>query len=274
MLDKSFPVTGPLELTCQFGSGSLTVNAHDELAEARVTIRPREADLPVEQVFRVELIGNRLEVAQRSEQSSFLHELRNFGRLFDRAEFDIVIELPAASAVKATVGSAEVTSTGRLGATTVSSGSGDVELDEVDGPLRVQSGSGNLVANRVTGPGKVRGGSGNVRIGETGGALSINVGSGQVAIGVARDTVRIRSGSGTTVIEAADQDLDISASSGTITVGLRAGQQARLDVATGSGRLNTEMPVQDSAPSGPAITIRARTGSGDITVRRTAAVAS
>jgi len=274
MLDKSFPVTGPLELTCQFGSGSLSVNAQDQLAEARVTIRSREADLPVEQLFRVELTGDRLEVAQQSEQS-FLRELRNFnvGRLFGRSEFDIVVELPAGSAVKATVMSASVTSTGRIGATTVSSGSADVELDEVDGPLRVQSGSGNLVANRVTGPGKVRGGSGNVQIGEIAGALSVNVGSGQVEVGAAHDTVRIRSGSGTTVIEAADRDVDIAASSGTVTVGLRPGQQARLDVATGSGRLNTEMPVQDAAPTGPAITIRARTGSGDITVRRAAAVA-
>jgi DUF4097 and DUF4098 domain-containing protein YvlB len=280
MLDKSFPVAGPLELRCGFRSGSLTVNAHEQLAEARVTIRSREAELPVEQLFRVELTGNRLEVVQQSEQGSFLQgmldDLRNFniGRLFGRSEFDIVIELPAGSAVQATVMSAAVISTGRIGATTVSSGSADVELDEVDGPLRIQSGSGNLLTNRVTGPGKVRGGSGNVRIGEIGGALSVNVGSGQVEVGVAHEIVRIRSGSGTTVIEAADRDVDIASSSGTVTVGLRAGQQARLDVATGSGRLNTEMPVQDSAPTGPAITIRARTGSGDITVRRAAAVAS
>jgi hypothetical protein len=276
MLDKSFPVTGPLELTCQFGSGSLSVNAQDQLAEARVTIRSREVDLPVEQLFRVELTGNRLEVVQQSEPDSFLQGMRNFnlGRLFGRADFDIVVELPAGSEVKATVASAAVTSTGRIGATTVSSGSGNVELDEVDGPLRMQGGSGNLAANRVTGAGKVRGGSGNVQIGEIAGALSVNLGSGQVEIGVAHDTVRIRSGSGTTQIEAADGDIDIASSSGTVTIGLRAGQQARLDVATGSGRLNTEMPVQDAAPTGPAITIRARTGSGDITVRRAAAVAS
>lgn len=279
MLDRTFPVSGPLELTCQFGSGSLTVNARDQLAEARVMIRSREADLPVEQLFRVELTDDRLEVVQRSEQGSFLQgmfeDLRNFnfGRIFGRAEFDIVIELPTGSAVKAMVMSAAVTSTGRIGATTVGSGSANVQLDEVDGPLRMQSGSGNLLANRVTGPGKVRGGSGNVRIGEIGGPLSINVGSGQVEVEVAHEVVRIRSGSGTTVIEAAERDVDIASSSGTVTIGLRAGQQARLDVATGSGRLNTEMPVQDSAPSGDAITIRARTGSGDVTVRRAATVA-
>lgn len=276
MLDRTFPVTGPLGLRCEFRSGSLTLHGRDDLAEARVTIRARDAELPVEKLFRVELAGNRLEVVEQPEHGSFLQsvlggDLHGFGR-DRRIELDIVIELPAGSTVKVGVGSADVTSTGRLGTTSVSGGSSQVALELVDGALQLRGGSGSAAVHRVTGSCQVRGGSGQVRIDEIGGALSVALGSGDAAIGIAHGSVRIRSGSGSTVIETAEQDVDIASSSGPVTIGLRAGQPARLDVATGSGRLNTEMPVQDSAPAGDAITIRARTGSGDVTVRRAATV--
>jgi Putative adhesin len=280
MLDKTFPVAGPLELRCEFRSGSLTVHAREELAEARVTIRSRAADLSIDGLFRVELTGDRLEVVEQSDQGSFLQavlggDLRSFtrDRMFGRTEVDIVVELPAGSTTKVTAMSAAVTSTGRIGTTAVNSGASSVELDLVDGELKLHGGSGSVTVNRLTGSGQVRGGSGRIRIGEIAGALSVSVGSGEVEVGQAHGPVRIRSGSGSTVIGAAEQDVDIASSSGPVSIGLRPGRPARLDVATGSGRLNTEMPVQDSAPAGRAITIRARTGSGDITVRRAAAVA-
>ena len=281
MLDRTFPVSGPLDLHCEFRNGSLTVHARDDLTQAQVSITPREASTPVEQLFRIELTGNRLDVVERSEDGgSWLQgvlggDLRGFARnrIFGRTEMDVVVELPAGSAAKVSVLSASVHADGRIGATSVSSGAADIELDLVDGPLQVRSGSGSLSANRITGPGNVRGGSGQVRIGEITGALSVAVGSGEVAVGTARNTVRVRSGSGSTQIDVAEGDVDVASSSGPVTVGLRPGQQARLDVASGSGRLHTEMPVQDSRPSGHAITIRVRTGAGDVIVRRAVAVA-
>jgi len=282
MFDKSFPVSGPLDLNCEFRSGSLTVHARAELTEARVTITPREADFPVEQLFRVELTGRRLDVQERPENGgSWLQavlggDLRTFtrDRIFGRTEVDVLVELPANSGVKVAVLSAAVHATGAIGPTSISSGASDIELELVDGPLQVRGGSGSLSAQRVTGACSVRGGSGQVRIGEVAGALSISVGSGEVAVGTAHDTVRIRSGSGSTLIEAAERDVDIASSSGPVTIGLRAGQQARLDVATGSGRLHTEMPMQDSRPVGDAITIRVRTGAGDVIVRRAVPVSN
>ena len=281
MLDKTFPVSGPLELRCEFRSGALTVHGKEGLTEARVIIRSPDADLPIDQLFRVELTGNRLEVAEQPEHGSFLQavlggDLRAFARdrMFGRAELEIVVEVPAGSPVKIAAMSASVTTTGRIGATSVSSGAANIALDVVDGGLQLRGGSGNTAVNRLIGSGQVRGGSGRVRLGEITGTLTVGVGSGEVEIGVAHGPVRVRSGSGSTVIGAAEQDVDIASSSGPVTIGLRAGQQARLDVATGSGRLNTEMPVQDAAGTGDSITIRARTGSGDVTVRRAASVAS
>jgi hypothetical protein len=282
MLDKLFPVTGQLALRCEFRSGSLSIQARDQLAEARVTITPRDADLPVEQLFRVELIGDRLEVVEQPEnggslwQSVLGGDLRSFtrDRLFGRTEVDIVVELPAGSAVRAAVSSAAVQATGRIGTTSIGAGSSDIRLELVDGELKLRGGSGTVTVHRVTGAASVKGGSGRIQIGESGGPLSLAVGSGEVEIGTAHGEVRSRSGSGTTAIALAEQSVDIASSSGPVTIGLRAGQQARLDVATGSGRLHTEMPVQDVRPEGAAITVRVRTGSGDVILRRAAAVPS
>lgn len=279
MLDRTLPVAGRIELNCEFRNGSLNVQARDGLTEARVAIRPREADLPVEQLFRVELTGSRLDVVEQPEHGGSLlqavlgGDLRNVrNRMFGRTEVEIVVELPTGSSVKVVAMSASVTTSGRIGPAHVSSGSSNVELDVVDGPLHLRGGSGNLTAHQVAGDANVRSGNGQVRIGEITGALSVAVGSGEVEVGTAHGGVRIRSGSGTTLIDVAERDVDIASSSGQVTIGLRAGQQARLDVATGSGRLHTEMPLQDSGPTGEAITIRARTGSGDVIIRRAATV--
>lgn len=171
MLDKIFPVTGELELRCEFRSGSLSIQARDQLAEARVTITPRDAGMPVEQLFRVELIGDRLEVVEQPEnggsllQSVLGGDLRSFARdrLFGRTEVDIVVELPAGSAVRAAVSSAAVQATGRIGTTSIGAGSSDIKLELVDGELKLRGGSGTVTVNRVTGAANVKGGSGRSR---------------------------------------------------------------------------------------------------------------
>ena len=81
--------------------------------------------------------------------------------------------------------------------------------------------------------------------------------------------VSLRAGSGQVHIGVAEDDVDLVSGSGGLTVGLRPGQTARLDVTTGAGRLHSDLPVEDAAPAtGQPITIRARTGSGDVRLFR------
>jgi hypothetical protein len=66
-------------------------------------------------------------------------------------------------------------------------------------------------------------------------------------------------------------DVDVASGTGELAIGIPAGQAARLDVTTGSGRVNSELPVEERpATAGRAITVRARTGSGDIRLFRAA----
>ena len=269
MIDESFPISGKVNLRCRFSRGSLVVRAHDHLAEARVAISPRNGDDRVLEYFRVQQSGSTIEIREERERGgTFLENLLGRG---NQDGVDVVVDVPSGADVEVMVQSADITIEGRVGTSNIGSGSSQVELDEVDGDLRVRGGSGDVSVRRVSGSGNLRGGSGKVRIGEVGKNINIGLGSGDLAIDAAHGSVRMRSGSGGTVIGLAEADVDVVSGSGAVTIGLRPGQPARLDVLTGSGRLHTEMPVEDRAPSARTarpITVRARTGAGDVTIRR------
>jgi hypothetical protein len=249
MIDKSFPLSGPIALDCRLEAGSLTVHAVEDAQQARVVLTPRQGSPDLSELYQVELVGDTLSV--RGEHN------RGWG-LLGRGEHDaadVVVELPAGSTARLRVGSAGVSTRGRLGDTDIACGSARVAVERVAGSLRI------------------RGGSGSVEIGEVAAAAAVSLGSGTVQIGVAHGPVRVKSGSGGAVIGAAGGDVEVTSGSGEITVGLPPGQPARLDVLTGSGRLRTEMDVSDHAPAAGSapITVRARTGSGDVIIRRSAA---
>src|SRR5262249_31152541 len=63
-------------------------------------------------------------------------------------------------------------------------------------------------------------------------------------------------------------DVDFTSGSGDLSVGLRRGQPARLDVVTAGGQLRSDLPIENNPPSNTAraITVKARTGSGDVRI--------
>jgi hypothetical protein len=150
------------------------------------------------------------------------------------------------------------------------SGSTTTEIDDIDGDLRLRYGSGPARAHRVTGSVVVRAGSSSLTFGDVAGAIEIGCGSGSLEVGAAGGRVRMRTGTGQATIGAAGGDVDFTSGSGGLSVGLRRGQPARLDVVTGAGHLRSDLPVGDDPPESTAraITIKARTGSGDVRIFR------
>ncbi len=66
-------------------------------------------------------------------------------------------------------------------------------------------------------------------------------------------------------------DVDLATGSGGLEIGLPIGITARLDVHSGSGNVSSELPVDDKPTStNDAITVRAKTGSGDVRLFRAA----
>ncbi|CAN5581812.1 hypothetical protein BH10ACT8_BH10ACT8_02320 [soil metagenome] len=269
MASKKFDVTEHLNLQCRFGNGSLTVRAIEGLRTAEVTLEAREPQSTIVEDMTVALRGDTLVVVGPRPSGGVL-DLPFFGRKHgDQDAVDITVTVPAGTAVKVARFAADVTLEGRLGGTDLAGGSGSTSVAEVAGNLRIRTGSGPVRIGSVTGPVELKSGASEIHLADPAGAVDVALGSGSLTISTARGPVRLRAGSCTVSIGEAQSDLDLTAGFGAVDIGLAEGQQARLDVVTGHGRLHTEMPVSQQAPaSGRPLTVRAKTGSGDITIRR------
>jgi hypothetical protein len=235
MSTTTFPLAGPINLLVRLGRGSLTIRAEDDCTEAAVSITAEAEDL-VESIS-VELRGPTLSViaprsAARFDRSRFTGSGRR-----RRAGVDVSITVPSGTAVKLTTATAGVRLTGRCGGADIAVGSSSVVLDHVDGDLRLRLGHGDATVGQVSG------------------------------------SVVLRAAAGDASIGAVHGEVDLASGSGRLEIGLPTGQRARLDITTGSGSVRSELPV-DAAPTGdgaqPVITVRARTGSGDIRLFRAA----
>jgi DUF4097 and DUF4098 domain-containing protein YvlB len=270
MTTTTFPLSGPTDLQLRVGSGSLTVHARDGLTEASVTLVPRVAGADIVDRTLVELRGSTLYVTAPRQGGIFDLPILG-GHRQQRNAMDVTVTLPSGSAVKATTSSADIAVDGRCGAADIASGGASISLEEVDGNLRLRYGSSTCEVTRVSGSVQLSSGSGDARFGEIDGELTSDRGSGKLEVSAVHGAVRTRSGSGRTTLGAVHGDVDIASGAGALAIGIPAGQAARLDVITGSGRVESELPVQEKpATAGRAITIRAKTGSGDIRLFRAA----
>jgi hypothetical protein len=266
---KTFPLTGPIDLSCRIGYGSITVHAEDGVGDATVALTPRDPDSDITEHIKVDLRGSTLIVHGPKPRTVFDLPLFS-GRLTGRDAVDVDITVPSATAIKISSFGADIVVHGRCGTADIAGGTTSTQLDDVDGDLRLRYGSGPARVQRVTGSAVVKSGAGEASFGEVGGAVDMACGTGNLEIGTAHGTVRLRTGSGQASIGVAESDVELVSGSGGLSVGLRAGQSARLDVITGGGRLDSELPVEDAPPAstGRAIMIRARTGSGDVRIFR------
>jgi hypothetical protein len=271
MTHQIFELSGPINLDCRIGFGNVTVRAEENASQASVTLTARTNDSDIVQRTTVEMQGPTL-VVHGPRQRGGLFDMPLLSRRFrDHDGMDVDVTVPAGTAMRISSYGADIDVTGRSGSADIASGSSEVRLDDVDGDLRLRYGSGPATVRRVKGTVEVKYGSGKLNLGEVGDSLDVTCGSGSLQVGVAHGAVRLRTGSGGASIDVAEGDVELTSGSGDLSIGLRQGHSARLDVVTGSGRLHSEFSVEDVPPTGkdPA-TIRARTGSGDVHLRRAA----
>jgi len=269
MTSRSFTVSGPLNLNCKFGAGSVSINAVPDLGEATVELVARDPGSTVLNRTTVELHGRTLSI-QGPKTRGGVFDLPVFGRGKDADALDITVSIPAGSTIKVATMTGDVSTVGRIGDADIGCGASAVCLDEIQGNLRLRFGSGAIRVGTVSGSATVRGGSSEVQIGD-GGSVDVAFGTGRLELGRAHGPVRMRTGAGSAQIGSAEADVDLTSGSGELAIGIPSGLRARLDIMTGSGQLRTEMPVEPKADE-PGLkrhsTIRARTGSGDVTIRR------
>jgi DUF4097 and DUF4098 domain-containing protein YvlB len=280
----TFDTPEPISVTLDLGAGSVSFSPSDR-TDTVVTVRPTdesdESDVQASEDVRVEYSGGSLLVkGPRPRALDFSRKSRSV---------DVTIELPAGSDVHGDLAMGDVVGSGRLGACRLKTGMGHVHLDRT-GPLRVSTGAGNISVNQVVGHAEVTTGSGKLRVGDldgsavlknsngtcevgrTTGHLRVATANGDITVGhtAADDVVAKTSNGSIRVDDATRGQLVLETALGDLEVGIHESTAAWLDVRTRYGRVRQDLEDTDDAPgqSDETVEVRGRTSFGDITIRR------
>jgi hypothetical protein len=257
---ESFDCDGPAELDIRIRSGRIEVRTTDTPSlRVEISPEPGDGDPHVAHETQVDFSGQRRRLAVRAPRG-----LR-------RAAIAVVIEAPRGSRLEARAHQGSISASGPLSGLAAATGGGSITADEIEGPAQVASGSGRIRLGQVAGPLKARLGSGDLEAASIAGeGAAVATGQGDVWLGVVGGNTNVRTGRGGIVVaEAAGGTITLATGAGDVRVGIRPGVAAEIDVASGSGRVRSELDVTDNPPAGgPAARIRMRTGAGEAVVER------
>ena len=238
--DKTFQVSGPVNLDVQTHSGDIIVRNGPA---GSVSIRGK--------IFVNDhwLAGNRhTEVAQIEQNPPLRQDGNNIHIDYVNAHeisVDYEITVPSDTTVNTHSGSGDQTIEGVRGNADLQSGSGDMRLSQLTGEIRVQTGSGNVSARQIAGPLRGGAGSGDIELEETGaGDIDLHTGSGNVTVRGIQGGFRAEAGSGDITAEGAQAGAwEIRTGSGNVHVRLPGNAAFDADISTSSGTLDIGAPI-------------------------------
>lgn len=275
----TFPTPGPTTLVVQTSNGDVTVRATDT-AQTTVELTPLNpaGETAVAQAV-VEQRGGAVVVRLARHRGGLLRQGPSVA---------VSITCPTGTSLDVKADAADIRATGSYAHASISSGSGDIEVEELTGAAKLKSGSGAVTVGHAgdvlvvsTGSGDVlvdrssrnatlSAGSGDISIGTLGGQAVVRTGSGDVEVGVLEGALLTKTGSGDlTVRRATRGSVKATGASGDISLGVQRGTAAWLDVSTVTGRIRQEL--DESAPPDGAqerLEISAQTVSGELRVHR------
>lgn len=262
-----FDVARGLALEVTSASGDLRVRVV-EVDAGRVVLRTSDPH-PERRLALVECTydeaANRLTVdtkAVRNAGGSRSLGLKSaLTRLLDTAHHDVDVDVavPEGTSVRYRTASGNLEADGVVASLDVSCASGDVSVGAVSGSTKFHSASGDFRAARVSGAIKVKSASGDVRVARVDGDVRVQSVSGDVALSVSSPV-----------------GVEVNSVSGDVVVGVRPGLLIDIDAKSLSGNLTSEITLDGAsgATGERAMSLKVRSVSGDVTVRRDADVAS
>jgi hypothetical protein len=175
---------------------------------------------------------------------------------------------------------ATLASSGTRGSLTMDTGSGDVAVSDAEGDVNVDTGSGDVSLTNVratdlivdTGSGEIRG------RGLSAPHVSLDTGSGSVQVSkVDTQDLKVDTGSGDVEVEltANTEGISVDTGSGTVVIHVPQSYGAEVSLETGSGDINTDIPIQIRRKDGDSLRgtigdgrgrMTVETGSGDIRI--------
>jgi len=279
----TFSTPAPIDLAINLQVGAIEIVASDR-TDTVVTVVPTNPAKAVDQrgvdETKVDFDGERLTITGPRARISWIGPNQN-------DSVDVTVELPTASRFTAEISVGGVRTAGRLGATRVKNSTGFVELATV-GDLWVRAGHGNVAVKNAEGAIEVTADHGQIRIGEVSGDAGLKASHGSIQIGVAGGDVDAKLSYGDVDIarahasvtartaygsidlrEVSGGSIDVQSGYGQVTVGVKPGVAAWLDLSSKDGHVRNELDG-DHAPaeSEQTVAVRARNRSGNISIQR------
>jgi DUF4097 and DUF4098 domain-containing protein YvlB len=273
--DKTFSVSGPVDLEVQTRSGDVIVRSGPA---GSVSIHGK--------IFVGDhwLFGNRQSDVKDIEDHPPVRQEGNSIRIDYVSAHDISVDyeivVPAEATVRAHSGSGDLTIEGTRGNAEVQSGSGDLRLSRITGEIRLQTGSGNVRAQEIAGAVRGGAGSGDIELDETGsGDIDLHTGSGNITLHGVHGGLHAEAGSGDITAEGTQTgSWELRTGSGNVRVRLPQDAAFDANLSTSSGEMEVNpaitMTVQGRVQEtrkqivgkvrggGPTLTVH--TSSGDI----------
>lgn len=277
----TFRTPTPIDLAIDLQVGAIDVVAGDR-TDTVVTVSPTNPDKAVDrrgaEATEVGTDGDRVTVVGPRPRLSW------FG---PTESVDVRVELPTGSRLTAAIAVGSLRTAGTLGATRIKSSTGTVDVDATgdlwlraghgsatvataDGEAEITADHGQVRVGTVTGGATVKASHGSVTVGESRGDVDVKLSYGDLEITRALASVTARTAYGAIALrEVSRGSVELESGFGQVTVGVRPGVPAWLDLSSRDGRVRNQLDP-DTAPGAAeeAVAVRARTRFGDITIQR------
>ena len=197
MRRETFETPGPTAVSVKVPACTIRFEARPAATTTEVTLEVLKGDPELERQATIELHerGDRHELRIEAPK-------RRFG--IGQEDYAVTVAVPERSDVETRTGSADVRGHGRFGRVDSTTGSGEIEFDDVDGDLRAKSASGDISVRNV------------------GASASVDTASGDVELGAVAAEGRLRSASGDVTVREAAAGMSIHTASGDQSIGSAA----------------------------------------------------
>jgi hypothetical protein len=278
----AFRTPEPISAVIELVAGDVRISAGDR-SDTVVEVLPsdgaKRADVSAAEQIRVEYSTGRLLVKATARWRSW----SPFGY---GGSVDVNVGLPEGSRVTGASSLGTFRCTGALGECRIKT-AGEIYVEQA-GTVKLTTAAGDIDLERASGDAELITASGDVHAGEIDGAAVIKNSNGDTGVGEIIGDLRVVAANGDIAVERSHASLVAKTANGDIRVGpagpgpvvaetgfgaveiaIPDGTAAWLDLHTGHGQLhNTLDATEPPQPGDNAVDVRARTGYGDIAIRR------
>jgi DUF4097 and DUF4098 domain-containing protein YvlB len=146
---------------------------------------------------------------------------------------------------------------------------GNATLGTAEGEIEVTADHGQIRVGTVTGDSILKASHGSILVGQSGGDLDAKTSYGDLEVTKALASVAAMTAYGSIELrEVSSGSIQVESGFGQVTIGVRPGVPAWLDLSSKNGRVRNQLAV-DRAPdaSEQTVAVRARTQGADITIQ-------